>query len=549
MRFIALLLVLAVSSHASELVRQSCGFDPLTHRMFHVHPGDTEAGARGVNANGSGTSRWLNDINVSPNPPDQKTFVTYSIVTADENYVGQALSPFVDSAFIGANTIAVIREGVESWNDVAGIKLQYVQSNGQIRVGAGDLSGTTLGFGGFSASRRGEGPWYMTQGFVKIDRTDGAWTVNKLRAVAAHETGHALGLNHTTDTTALMAKSINTATGPVADDRWYMQFLYGPAPAKINAAAFQSAPVMLTIGRAAPKQTGTDTDPTFEESFDIGKGTGSKTQDDVVRYIVERKGPADTDFVALDSNVLAPTQQNADGALSHDVNAFTFADATVSGVGTFAYRVKAVRSTDDVYSSTIAVSIGGSGSTNPENMDSDGDGFPDAVEVAASTLPNDGGSTPFAGIPATNSQSLTVTKAQIGLSFKTAAKDTFSLAGTLPAAATFAVAGKQVIVDFGGLVRIYTLTDKGTAIDRESKAKVGPKVSKGLLKYAFSGSKGSYQEFFDDETFTSRDTAKTGDSVTVLATIYIDGAKYIAAMTFVYKAKTGSSGKAAKAKL
>jgi len=264
---------------------------------------------------------------------------------------------------------------------------------------------------------------------------------------------------------------------------------------------------------------------------------------------VERKGPSDADFVVLDANVLAPTQQNADGALSHEANAFLYADATVSGSGTFAYRVKAVHTTDDVYSAPLAVSVGGSGSTNPENIDSDGDGFPDPVETALGTSTTDGGATPFGGIPATNAQILTVTKAQIGLSFKTAGKDSFSLAGTLPAAATLTLENKQVIVDFGGLVRVFTLTDKGTAIDREAKAKVGPKVSKGLLKFAFSGSKGSYQDFFDDETFTSRDTAKTGDSVTVYATLYFDGAKYITALTFVYKAKTGSSGKGTKAKI
>jgi hypothetical protein len=530
---------------AADHAQHCCGFDPIKHRLFH---GEGGVSVRGVNNSGTMAARWLNNTAVSPMPPDQKTVVTYSIVSAAENYVGQALVPVVDSEFIGAETIAVIRAGLESWNDVAGIKLQFVQSNGQIRVGAGDLTGTTIGFGGFSASRRGEGPWYMTQGFVKLDRTDGTWTASKLRTVSAHEMGHALGLNHTTDNTALMAPTVNASMGPLADDRWYIQNLYGSAPAKASGNAFQSAPVMVTIGRAAPKQTGTDSDPTFEESFNIGSGTGSKTQDDVTRYVVERKGPSDAAFVAIDSNVLAPGQQNADGTISHEANAFTFADATVTGTGTFAYRVKAVHQTDDVYSSSFIVSIGGAGSNDPENIDTDADGFPDIVETALNTSATDAGSTPFGGLPATNSEFLTVTKASVSLNFKQTGKDAFSLAGTIAAPDTFTVENKPVIVNLGGLVRSFTLTSKGTAIDRDAKAKVGPKVSKGLLKYTFSGSKAAYQEFFDDETFTSRDTLKTGENVNVLATVYINNTKYISVLNFLYKAKTGSTGKGSKVK-
>jgi len=548
----AFLVLVASSSQAGELVRQSCGFDPLLHRVHHVgHDPNLDHGAsgRGINSTGDTFSRWVNQAGVFPNPPDQKTIVTYSIVTTTENFSGETLTPFVDSDFIGANTISVIREGVESWNDVAGVTLQFVQSKGQIRIGAGILSGSVVGLGGYGASSKNGGAFYMTEGFVQLDKTDGAWDVPTLRAVAAHETGHALGLNHTSDNNALMAPRVNSSTGPLADDRWYMQFLYGSAPAKLGASAFQSSPVVLSIGRAAPKQTGTNSTPTFEDSFDIGTGTGAKTQSDVSRYVVERMGPGEAEFSVLDANVLAPTTQNADGALNHGQNAFTFADATVASTGLYSYRVKAVHAADDIYSSAVVVSVGGAGgSANPENADTDGDGFPDAVELAANTSPADGNATPFGGVPATNSQVLTVTKASIGLNFKTAARDTFSLGGTIPATDVFSVDGQPTIVDFGGVVRVFTLAENGTAVDRDAKAKVGPKVSKGVLKFSFSGSKGSFQDTYDDETLTSRDTVKTGENVTLLATVYLMSVKYIAPLTLVYKAKAGKSGKATKAK-
>lgn len=553
MRFyLSLLLVFtAVAPRAADLVRQSCGFDPLLHRVHHVdHSAADHANAAGrsINSTGATFAKWVNQAGVFPNPPDQKTIVTYSIVTATENYAGETLTPFDNNEFIGANTITVIREGLESWNDVAGVTLQFVQSKGQIRVGAGVLSGGVVGLGGYSAASKNGGQFYMTEGFVQLDRTDGAWDVPTLRAVAAHEMGHALGLNHTSDNAALMAPRVNTSTGPLADDRWYMQILYGSAPAKLNASAFQGAPVSLNIGRAAPKQTGTNSNPAFEDGFDAGTGTGAKTQSDVARYVVERKGANDADFAVLDANVLAPVSQNADGALNHGQNAFTYSDATVDSTGTYTYRVKAVHATgDDIYSGAVSVSVGGAGGgSNPENTDSDGDGFPDAVELAANTSPSDAASTPFGGVPATNSQALTVTKASVGLNFKSALRDTFSLAGTIPATDVFIVEGQTAIVDFGGLVRVFTLASNGTGIDRDAKAKAGPKVSKGLLKFTFSGSKGSFLDSFDDELLTNRDTVKTGESVTILATVYLMSAKYIAPLTLLYKAKAGTSGKAKK---
>ena len=58
-----------------------CGFNPLTHRRcVHEHG----VAGRGVTSLSGEISRWVNQAGVFPNPPDQKTIITYSIVTATE---------------------------------------------------------------------------------------------------------------------------------------------------------------------------------------------------------------------------------------------------------------------------------------------------------------------------------------------------------------------------------------------------------------------------------------------------------------------------------
>lgn len=296
------------------------------------------------------------------------------------------MQPITQSLYSGAgatltDVVNVIKAGAESWNDTCGILLTYTSdpASADIVIGSDNQPGGQVGLGGYSSAAStaggdtGANSYWIVAGFVQIDNSEGGsfWTANKLRSTVAHEIGHAIGLTHTGPTAtvdALMEPSINSNVGPAPDDRWYAQFLYGAAPAKLSASSAQTDSVDLTIGRASPLQVGTNSDDTTGGSMGTasgahgpGTGTGLLQHQSVSKYILERKKQGDPSFTIIDNNVQAPTTNDADGDLSHTANAFTYTDnGPFENGATYIYRVKAnyVSSGDDlIYSDEASVTV------------------------------------------------------------------------------------------------------------------------------------------------------------------------------------------------
>jgi plastocyanin len=94
------------------------------------------------------------------------------------------------------------------------------------------------------------------------------------------------------------------------------------------------------------------------------------------------------------------------------------------------------------------------------NADSDGDGFPDVLELATGSSPTDGASTPF-DIPPDAVAALTVTKLDVRVNFGRGGGDTLALIGTLPVPAGFLAANQPVAIDMGGIAQAFTLGANG----------------------------------------------------------------------------------------
>lgn len=97
--------------------------------------------------------------------------------------------------------------------------------------------------------------------------------------------------------------------------------------------------------------------------------------------------------------------------------------------------------------------------------DTDGDGFPDELEIALGTDPNNAASTPFGNGQKANAPiSINVTSLQIKLNFTSrgALKDALAVRGSLPLGAGASVAGEEVTIVVGGMPRKFTLDGRGS---------------------------------------------------------------------------------------
>jgi len=462
-------------------------------------------------------------------------------------------------------------------------------------VGATAFAGSQVGLGGFTATGSG-GKFAITEGFVQLDNSE-SWTAGLLRAVAAHECGHALGLNHTDLSTALMfGSSSSSVVGPTPDDRWYAQALYGVGVPKVAASVNPDGTVALTITKASPAATGTTSTDTFDGSASTsqggpGTGTGTQSQNSVLRYIVERQAPGESTFTVLNANVTdAAGSQNADPSVAHSANTFTFTDASVTVAGTHTYRVRTVfenTGEDSLNSDTatanvstppdpnagpamITSSLSASGSLNqafsytitangtapitfnatnlPAFLTFSGDtisGTPDAtgtfnITISASNAGGTDTQTLVLTVSDTPPGTLTLSKLLVKLNFKKSAKDKFIVMGTLSLASGFDPTGVAVTVDVGGATINATLDGKGRAKTTQLMMKL--KEKRGVFTFKAISKNNTHQADLADDGLTNADNP--GSTETLSVTVTIGGQVFPATASVLYKSKLDRKGTA-----
>jgi hypothetical protein len=188
--------------------------------------------------------------------------VTWSIMPAGVSMGGEGYGNTVsmDSVMPGGY-FAAIQAAFAAWSAVANITFQYVtpdngaafdaqNTSANIRIGAHpmDGGGGTLAHGYYPPSNG-----FSAAGDIHFDSGD-TWKIGfggggfDVFQVAAHEIGHAIGLNHTAVSLSLMNPFYTEAfSGPQADDIAGARFIYG-APIEVPEASTWVAGFSLVVG-------------------------------------------------------------------------------------------------------------------------------------------------------------------------------------------------------------------------------------------------------------------------------------------------------------
>jgi uncharacterized delta-60 repeat protein len=171
--------------------------------------------------------------------------------------------------------------------------------------------------------------------------------------------------------------------------------------------------------------------------------------------------------------------------------------------------------------------------------DSDGDGFPDAVETAAGTSPKDGNDTPFGGAPSGDPLMLQVAKLNIGLNFVKKGRDTISVSGSLPLGSQQADQSLTVILDVGGVVNVFNVS-KGNA--RNGAGRFSLAFSKTASGATFKAQlTGSFSSYLNEAGLTADRDIKA-EPRSIIVTVYCMNRKFQTQSTKSWTAKKGKSG-------
>jgi hypothetical protein len=177
----------------------------------------------------------------------------------------------------------------------------------------------------------------------------------------------------------------------------------------------------------------------------------------------------------------------------------------------------------------------GDGTPDAIDTDDDDDGVSDSMETEIGTDPRDKLSTPFGSTPAQGTQPLDVPNLAIKLDF--VPRDSITLSGSVPVSGA-SLAGKQVVVNVGGVSLGFILNAQGSAKNGSSSVRFS-KPNGGVSTYSIKLAKGNFTKPLRDEGLVDTDVSKT---VEVSVSLLLDNVIYQVPVAQQYTGKKGKSG-------
>jgi hypothetical protein len=190
-------------------------------------------------------------------------------------------------------------------------------------------------------------------------------------------------------------------------------------------------------------------------------------------------------------------------------------------------------------------------------IDRDKDGFPDEMETAFGSDPNNAASRPFGLASPVKGAFVAVSSLGIRLNFaQPLGHDSITLTGYVPMSATFSPAGQRLLLDIGGVCKAFVMDGRGRSRDGGGQLQIGllshaamaPHSTKIVgdwnARYVMRLRNGTFATTLKDKGFVSDDNGKDiqGVALQVPVTVIVDGLIYQVLAGQVYRAKAGQWG-------
>ncbi len=183
------------------------------------------------------------------------------------------------------------------------------------------------------------------------------------------------------------------------------------------------------------------------------------------------------------------------------------------------------------------------------DTDTDGDGFSDELENVVGTNANDANDTPVGTSAANALRELDLLKIQVKLNFAKPSRDIVKISGVVPVSGGLDPTSEGILFDVGGVVRAFTLDEKGRSLKATSSVKMKFSQTKGVInaglaKFTLTIKK---EDLVTGGALTEEGlTGDTDQKATPLAipiTVIFDDQVSINRFTGAYTSKTGKVGK------